>query len=317
MINSLDENAVKSAIASLRSTADVPEKTHGVANGGSASLQILAYLPDVYLKFRNYRHQLHQQTDLAAYYKKMLPFSVRLIDLLMKIWYLEDGSHVENEIDSFDRRYLQQFRKLDVNRPGDANAYLSAIILLSIEDGDGSEKKESQVIDFEKLFCFKSKEAFVCQCGVASSKEVAMIDLKARFPVLASGDSLAWSDLCLEKMIHPPASVTKYCHNCSRSETYQRETKIAQLPQVVCVTILRSESVEASDEKSQPVPITERVNVPLELDFAAFMDAKSCLGKDANYELVAFAVCESFSFVYFCFIFVFHLICVLCPFVHS
>jgi hypothetical protein len=51
--------------------------------------------------------------------------------------------------------------------------------------------------------------------------------------------------------------------------------------------------VEASDEKSQPVPITERVNVPLELDFAAFMDAESSRGIDANYELVAFAVCES------------------------
>jgi hypothetical protein len=39
--------------------------------------------------------------------------------------------------------------------------------------------------------------------------------------------------------------------------------------------------------------------VPLELDFAAFMDAESSRGIDANYELVAFAVCESgFIFVY-------------------
>jgi hypothetical protein len=29
--------------------------------------------------------------------------SVRLIDLLWMMWHLEDGSHIENEIDSFDR----------------------------------------------------------------------------------------------------------------------------------------------------------------------------------------------------------------------
>jgi hypothetical protein len=228
VINYLDIKYTFTGASSLvRSTANVPEKTHAIAHGGSASLQILAYLPDVYLILQNHHEQVTRQPAevLIDYYKKQFPFSVCLIDLLMRMWYLDylGSSFIAKVIGYFDRRYFQKFHKLDVNRPGDANEYLSAMILLSLEDGDGSEKKEESLsIDMEKLFCFKSQETFGCQCGVASSKEVAMTDLKARFPVLKSADSLARSDLRLEKMIHPPASVARD-EDCAASASGLRD----------------------------------------------------------------------------------------------
>jgi hypothetical protein len=283
----------------------IPEKTHGISNRGNTcfantSLQILAYLPDVYLLLKNYHERIVDSYESEAS-RANSTFSVKLIELLWKLWYVEDRTNFVSEIDNLDRCYFK--KHLDFRLQNDSNEFMSVIFQLlevemllkkKIRAERVDESEESDVeLDLEKLLRFKTRETFRCECGFISSNLVDLVDLSAHFLPLESANSWARSNLRLENMIVMRTSLQKDCEKCRKLESHNQVRTLVELPSVIRVALLRTGLVENyTNFQYDTMKITDFVAIPLEFDVSPFLDADVDTDK---YELVGVIVCDYFN----------------------